>query len=133
MTKDFTTAAMASALMMGTLLPLVAQDDIPLLRPEERKVLTEQADDFNKALSPVLADSAKSTVRIWQKGRLAAGKYVAYGTVVGDGSQVLSKWSELRMSKPGSLLVQSSEGDAVAAKMVITAVSVDSTTPSSIG
>ena len=89
MTKDFTTAAMASALMMGTLLPLVAQDDIPLLRPEERKVLTAQADDFNKALSPVLADSAKSTVRIWQKGRLAAGKYEVK----------LSRWWERRRGR----------------------------------
>ncbi|RYD44732.1 MAG: PDZ domain-containing protein [Verrucomicrobiaceae bacterium] len=67
-----------------------AQDDIPLLIPEERSAVEAQAEAFNDAISPVLADAAKSTVRIW-----AGSRRLAYGTVVGNGSQVLTKWSEI--------------------------------------
>lgn len=78
-----------------------AQDDIPLLIPEERHAVESQADEFNEAISPALAAAAKSTVRVWSGSRR-----LAYGTVVGDGSQVLSKWSELaRAGDQGNLRV----------------------------
>ena len=78
-----------------------AQDDIPLYIPEERHAVESQADDFNTAISPALAAAAKSTVRVWSGSRR-----LAYGTVVGDGSQVLSKWSELaRAGDQGNLRV----------------------------
>lgn len=78
-----------------------AQDDIPLLIPEERHAVEAQADEFNEAISPALATAAKSTVRIWSGSRR-----LAYGTVVGDGTKVLSKWSELaRASDSGNLRV----------------------------
>lgn len=78
-----------------------AQDDIPLLIPEERHAVEAQADEFNEAISPVLAAAAKSTVRIWSGSRR-----LAYGTVVGDGTRILSKWSELaRASDTGNLRV----------------------------
>ena len=79
---------------------LPAQDGIPLLRPEERQAVDEQADEFNAAITPALAAAAKSTVRVW-----AGTRRLAYGTVVGDGSKILTKWSELARAK-GNLRVE---------------------------
>jgi S1-C subfamily serine protease len=67
-----------------------AQEDVPLLLPEERQAIDDQADAFNQAIRPALETAAKSTVRVW-----AGSRRLAYGTVVGNGSQILSKWSEL--------------------------------------
>ena len=69
---------------------LFAQDDIPLLMPEERQAVDAQAAQLSEAISPALATVAKSTVRVWSGNRR-----VAYGTVVGDGTKILSKWSEV--------------------------------------
>lgn len=74
--------------------PLVAQEDIPLLLPEERQAVDEQADEFNQAIQPVLTEVAKSTVRVWSGSRR-----LAYGTVVGDGSRILTKWSEIARAR----------------------------------
>ncbi len=69
---------------------LVAQDDIPLIMPEERQAADAQAAQLSEAITPALATVAKSTVRVW-----AGNRRVAYGTVVGDGTKILSKWSEV--------------------------------------
>ena len=69
---------------------LFAQDDIPLLLPEERQAVDAQAGEFSAAIAPALATAAKSTVRVWSGARR-----VAYGTVIGDGTRILSKWSEV--------------------------------------
>ncbi|MES2658296.1 MAG: trypsin-like peptidase domain-containing protein [Verrucomicrobiota bacterium] len=69
---------------------LRAEDEIPLMLPEEREVVTAQNQESSAALTPGLATAAKSTVRIWSGTRR-----LAYGTVVGDGSRILSKWSEV--------------------------------------
>lgn len=84
--------------LSALLLPgaLLAQDEIPLLRPEERQVVDEQADEFNRAVLPVLSAAAKSTVRVWSGTRR-----MAYGTVVGDGSRVITKWSEVAQAPKG--------------------------------
>lgn len=68
----------------------LAQDDIPLLRPEERQAVDSQTEEFNQSLLPALTTAAKSTVRIW-----AGNHRLAYGTVVGDGHRILTKWSEV--------------------------------------
>lgn len=82
-----------------------AQEDIPLLRPEEQAAVDAQSDEFNNSLSPALANAANSTVRIW------AGNYrLAYGTVVGDGGQILSKWSEIARA-PDNLRAQAAGGE----------------------
>lgn len=82
------------------LVPLLrAQDDIPLLLPEERQAVDAQTAMFGQAISPALATAAKSTVRVW-----AGNRRVAYGTVVGDGTQILSKWSEVARAR-GTLRV----------------------------
>jgi serine protease Do len=83
--------------------PALAQLDIPLLRPEEKEAVDTQADEFNAALTPILATAARSTVRVWSgKARLA------YGTVVGDGRTVLTKYSEVARS-PGRLIVETGD------------------------
>jgi serine protease Do len=75
---------------------LVAQDDIPLLLPEERQAVDDQAEAFNQAIQPILTEVAKSTVRVWSGSRR-----LAYGTVVGDGSRILTKWSEIARARGG--------------------------------
>ena len=67
-----------------------AQDEIPLLRPEERAVVDAQSEALNATLKTKLATAAQSTVRVW-----SGKKRLAYGTVIGDGWQVLTKWSEV--------------------------------------
>ena len=96
----------ALAFTLLALLPAaaIAQDDIPLLRPDEKEAVNRQSDEFNKALEPVLAEAAKSTVRIW-----AGRNKLAYGTVIGDGTEVLTKWSEVAR-RGGSLLIDAGDG-----------------------
>jgi serine protease Do len=68
----------------------IAQDDIPLLRPEERAAVDSQTEQLNASLKPSLAAAAQSTVRVWSGKRR-----LAYGTVIGDGRRILTKWSEV--------------------------------------
>lgn len=88
-----------------------AQDDIPLLLPEERQAVDAQADEFNQAIAPALATVAKSTVRVWSGSRR-----LAYGTVVGDGSKILTKWSEVADAK-GELRVDAAGDESRAVKL----------------
>ena len=82
---------------------LRAQDDIPLLLPEERQAVDAQADEFNAAIKPAIATAAKSTVRVWSGSRR-----LAYGTVVGDGRKILTKWSEVARAR-GDLRVDAGD------------------------
>ncbi len=79
-------------LTIALILPsaLIAQDDIPLIMPEERQAADAQAAQLSEAITPALSTVAKSTVRVWSGNRR-----VAYGTVIGDGTKILSKWSEV--------------------------------------
>jgi serine protease Do len=88
-----------------------AQDDIPLLRPEERQAVDSQTAEFNQSLMPALTNAAKSTTRIW-----AGSRRLAYGTVVGDGHQVLTKWSEIARASD-NLRIETSGGEVRAAKV----------------
>jgi S1-C subfamily serine protease len=93
-------------MMGGVLLPgfAQAQSDIPLLRPEERQAVDQQAEEFNQSIAPALTDAAKSTVRIW-----AGKRRMAYGTVIGNGDRILTKWSEVARAN-GNLRVESADG-----------------------
>jgi serine protease Do len=71
-----------------------AREEVPLMRPDERRVVDAQSLAFNKALEPILADAAKSTVEIWSRDR-GKPRRLAYGTVVADGTGILTKWSEI--------------------------------------
>lgn len=66
--------------------------EVPLMRPDERNVVDAQTLDFNKALEPILSGASKSTATIWTRGQK---KPIAYGTVVADGTSILTKWSEI--------------------------------------
>ncbi|MFT3991897.1 MAG: PDZ domain-containing protein [Luteolibacter sp.] len=89
-------------LFLFVLLPGMAwaQDDIPLMRPDEKAAVKQQTEDFNAALTPALQTAAKSTVRVWVGMRRAA-----YGTVVGDGKKIVTKWSEIA-TKRGEMRVE---------------------------
>ena len=70
--------------------PRRSEDDIPLMLPEEQRSCTAQDQGFQRRHPPGLATAAKSTVSIW-----AGIARLAYGTVIGDGTRILSKWSEI--------------------------------------
>jgi serine protease Do len=92
---------------------LFAQDDdIPLLLPEERQAVDAQSAAFSEAIRPALTDVAKSTVRIWSGSRR-----LAYGTVVGDGSRILTKWSEIARAR-GELRVDAAGGESRDVKLL---------------
>jgi serine protease Do len=88
-----------------------AQDEIPLLRPEERAVVDAQSETLNATLKTKLAAAAQSTVRVW-----SGKKRLAYGTVIGDGRQVLTKWSEVA-NAASSLVVDGPNREAHDAKI----------------
>lgn len=68
---------------------------IPLLTPAERKTVEQQREEFSNAFAPALSTAAKSTVRIWYKAQRGGDRKAAYGTVVGDGTKILTKWSQV--------------------------------------
>lgn len=72
-------------------------EEVPLMRPDELEAVNEQSEDFNAALEPTLSEAAESTVSIWGVRRNRPAK-LAYGTVVGDGAKILTKWSEIEPS-----------------------------------
>jgi serine protease Do len=76
------------------------EQDVPLMRPDEKRVIDAQSADFNNALGETLSEASKSAVRIWGKSkRTKKPVLLAYGTVVGDGTQVLTKWSEVEWAE----------------------------------
>jgi len=88
-----------------------AEDDIPLLRPEEQQAVEAQTDEFNNAIQPILTEAAKSTVRVWSGKRR-----LAYGTVIGDGNRVLTKWSEVA-PRAGNIRIEGAGGVVLAARV----------------
>lgn len=82
-----------TAIWLTLAFALLAQD-VPLQRPEERMVTRKQSQALYDAIRPVARAASPSTVWVW-----ANRKQVAMGTVVGDGSQVLTKWSEIAFSR----------------------------------
>lgn len=85
---------------------LVAQE-LPLQKPEERAMLRQQSGVIFDVASTVAQKTAKSTVWVWAGGK----RQLCVGTVVGDGSQVLAKWSEIARA-PGAALQCVSGGNA---------------------
>jgi membrane-associated protease RseP (regulator of RpoE activity) len=92
------------------------EDEVPLMRPDERRTVDRQSGEFNDALIPILKEAAKSTVRVWGKDRGGKPTLLAYGTVVGDGSQVLTKWSEVSDSE-GTLQVRAGDKQSFRAEV----------------
>jgi hypothetical protein len=109
---------MIAALLLGATLSSPAQrmrDEVPLMRPDERRVVDAQSIAFNKALEPILADAAKSTVLVWGRDR-GTPRRLAYGTVVGDGTSILTKWSEIERFTE-SLYIMGADGEGEPAEV----------------
>ena len=78
-----------------------AQDDIPLA-PSGRTAGRGRADRRVQPSARARSNhAAKSTVRVWSGKRR-----LAYGTVIGDGRKILTKWSEVARAR-GNLRVES--------------------------
>ncbi len=109
---------------LGFVTSAFGQDQyVPLMLPEEEKAINAQNDAFNGVLSETLAEASKSTVRIWGiEGRSKIPTVLAYGTVVGDGTQVLTKWSEVERAE-NTLFVQA--GGEESFKAVVSGVFSD--------
>ena len=45
------------------------EEEVPLMRPDEKKVVDAQTLAFNNALEPIVQDAGESTVLIWGRGR----------------------------------------------------------------
>lgn len=80
----------AVVMLAGLLVVSVSASEPPLLRPEDRVLLERQAEELASAGAEATRAKAGSVVWVW-----SGGKQVALGTVIGDGSRVLTKWSEL--------------------------------------
>jgi serine protease Do len=85
--------------------------DVPLLLPGERETIRQQYADLFSVAEAVAEPFQKSAVRVFRHE-----KQVAYGTVVGDGRQILTKWSEIART-PGVLQIMDSEEKAHLAKV----------------
>lgn len=72
---------------------LMAQE-VPLQRPDERQATRQQSEALFDAIRPMARAASASTVWVW-----ADRKQVAMGTVVGDGTQVLTKWSQIAFAR----------------------------------
>jgi len=86
--------------------------EIPLRTHEEIEAIDAQSASFSRAIEPSLADAAQSTVRVWSGTRR-----LSYGTVVGDGTQVVTKWSELMRSR-GDLRIEAAGRELRAVDLV---------------
>lgn len=72
--------------------------EVPLMRPEEAEVVQRQTIEFFDAIRPASQQAVASTVWVWADVTGRRKQSVAYGTVVGDGTKVLTKWSEIAMA-----------------------------------
>ena len=95
--------------------PVEAEEEVPLMRPDERRVVDEQSLEFNEALGSIVTDAAKSTVTIWGRDRRQPLK-LAYGTVIADGTSILTKWSEIERFAD-DLFVNGAHGEGVKAEV----------------
>lgn len=104
------TGSLAFAVQAALLACVLGQGrgEAPLIRPEEKLAVQRQTIEFFDAIRPVSREVVASTVWVWtDTGR---GKRPAvFGTVIGDGRKVLTKWSEIAMSR-GPIQVVGGDG-----------------------
>jgi S1-C subfamily serine protease len=95
-------AVLLGAAFLTTAQAQRGEPEVPMMRPEEARAIQDQAARFFDAIRPVAEGARPSTVWIWvDTGR--GRRPVGFGTVVGDGSKVLTKWSEIAMAQ-GTIL-----------------------------
>jgi len=97
------------------------EPEVPMMRPEEAAAVQEQTTEFFNAISPAAQSAGLSTV--WIMADTGRGRRpVGFGTVVGDGRRVLTKWSEIAMAQ-GNMVVVGHDGTS--AKGTVTGVYED--------
>jgi S1-C subfamily serine protease len=108
----FTSAALTAVLLVHSS-PISAAmgDEPPLMRPEDRMTLDRQAEELAGAASPVTEAVGRSMVWVY-RGR----RQVALGTVIGDGTKVLTKWSEATGGR-GPLICVTADGKSLNADL----------------
>ena len=90
-------------------------DPDSLVRPEEVRAVQEQTVQLFDAIRPASQEVVPSTVWVWANtGR--GSKPVSFGTVIGDGTKVITKWSEIAMAR-GEVQVVGGDGTTAKAKV----------------
>jgi S1-C subfamily serine protease len=88
-----------ATLMVTMICGTLGAQELPLQKEEDRAVLRRQSGMVFDIVSPAALQAGKSTVWIWVGGK----RQLCVGTVVGDGTQVLAKWSELSRARGAEL------------------------------
>lgn len=97
------------AATFAAIFPLVAQQGPPLQRADEQAAIVAQSREILEVVRPVARPASQSTVQVWSGNR-----WVASGTVIGDGSQALTKWTEIGLA-PGTLRAVGGNGQTALA------------------
>lgn len=103
------------AVLMATIIcGILDAQELPLQKEEDRVVLRRQSGTVFDIVSPVALQAGKSTVWIWVGGK----RQLCVGTVVGDGTQVIAKWSELSRARGAELQCVAAGNETHAASIV---------------
>lgn len=89
---------LSRSLVLALALPLCAsaqEEDIPLLLPGEAAAVQAQTAEIYELLGPIVRTAASSVVSVGS----ASPNQSCFGAVIGDGNHVLSKWSEVIVSR----------------------------------
>jgi S1-C subfamily serine protease len=110
------TATFAIILQTALLAGVHAQrgPEVPLMRPEEAEIVQRQTIEFFDAIRPASQRAVASTVWVWTDTTGRGKRPVVYGTVIGDGTEVLTKWSEIAMAR-GPIQVVGGDGKTATA------------------
>lgn len=77
--------------------------DVLLMLPEESEIITKQYAELFSVAEAAAIGQSKATVYVY-----TGDKQVAYGTVIGDGKEILTKWSQVAKTR-GALRVVDSQ------------------------
>jgi S1-C subfamily serine protease len=113
------TGILAMMLQAALLAGLQAQQgpDVPLMRPEEAEAVQRQTLQLFDAIRPAARDTVASTVWVWTDTGRGGKRPVGLGTVVGDGTRALTKWSEIAMAR-GPIQVVGGDGTTATATVL---------------
>ncbi len=101
--------SLALALAMS-LCASAQEEDIPLLLPGEAAAVQAQTAEIYDLLGPIVRTAASSVVSVGS----ASPNQSCFGAVIGDGNHVLSKWSEVIVSRQPLRVIDSSGTSRVA-------------------
>jgi serine protease Do len=90
--------------------------DVPLMTLEEEQATKAESKELYDAIKPATKTAGESAVWIWGIDRRDKPVQLVQGTVIGDGRQVLTKWSEV-MLYVDSLSVVAGNAKTVNAKV----------------